>query len=923
MDAQQRSWLGSLGATFVKMSSPLTLDKPANVDHLNILLKRELHNCIIDESNATTNKTYSLFSIFPKLQIQWAVVRDLQINTDSGPVLLYAKGRWNISHFRYPDDKAEGTPLHLRSSEPNPNNPEDATSDEVTLDQDIEAAWVAGPNNSLSYSDSETDTEDNANLDDHVNDPDFSPSSSDISDSSGHPTSHASTTAIQTKNVSPERQFTRFLNALVTALHTHVVGTDHSYPIINGFHTFSAAFSTSPIFHALGPRKPDLIVIESKQEPLLDDISWEDPKLIMELTEEEYTPTSRIATTLHSKAYLMLCSQLWHRFVLGFQSLVISCASIITIALVQSSLGPSTSTRILAGLSAQSLPPLLLIIFTSVSIRPFKFTPLNPQKNPAILLRILQSKSIPDVTPDIQHVPLLPDLPTDPIGWVLGPDGEKYDILKMVWASQGLVGRGTACYCVRDPKTGEIFTLKDYRVDNSQLKHESDILERLRGIQGIPIKIKAWNVQFQGVADSTMHIRLPYKHRLSANMKMAIGAGRTHRHILMSPFTTSIVNLGSVEELVSAICDIIRAHAQSLRRGVLHRDISINNLMLYWSFLLMTIFAVEDEIEESESTVPVAGVTASQDAKQITYGSHLRKGLLVDFDYAMLTDGKTFTFKGTGTLPFVSYRILQILQRNAGDESGRQIVDHRPEDDLESLFYVMVWICMLYDGPNNTLRTDVTFAQTPLFQWAEHNFACGDFAMCSLSKFQLMTSSDTTLLTDHITPYFKCLIPYLIEWRNGIGKAFDNADNIPPLHDDILVILNKALENICIGNTTRTIDPSNIDPHTEDTNHHPQAAHTPPTIDSSDVDPTTSHTEDVNRRPQAAWKRAKRPIPPSDRQLRSGKAVISLSETLIKRVHVGKKYGAEGGRNLLHRNVREFSKVGGVQSDTTNECKDA
>lgn len=92
------------------------------------------------------------------------------------------------------------------------------------------------------------------------------------------------------------------------------------------------------------------------------------------------------------------------------------------------------------------------------------------------------------------------------------------------------------------------------------------------------------------------------------------------------------------------------AHADSLARGVLHRDISINNLMLYYCFaVLMSDSAVSDCVEEN--AVPLAGRTdpasASQEAKEVAAESRLRNGLLVDFDYAMLTDGKTFTFKGT------------------------------------------------------------------------------------------------------------------------------------------------------------------------------------------------------------------------------------------------------------------------------------
>jgi Fungal protein kinase len=231
-----------------------------------------------------------------------------------------------------------------------------------------------------------------------------------------------------------------------------------------------------------------------------------------------------------------------------------------------------------------------------------------------------------------------------------------------------------------------------------------------------------------------------------------------------------------------------------------------------------------------------------------------------------------------GTLPFVSYRILKILQKNIdADATGRQqkqIIDHQPADDLESLFYVLVWICILYDGPNNSPRTDVSFQHTPVYQWAEQDFARGDFSMCLLSKFKLMTSHDTTALTNHITPYFKCLEPFLLEWRNKIGMAFDKDDEVPPMqHADVLEILNKALTHIRTSNTTHT---------------------SPATIDSSDDNAAPLDMQDAIFPPQAVQKRAKRSIPPSDRQLRPRHTGVSLGETLAKRVPLKRRSGEAG-----------------------------
>lgn len=264
------------------------------------------------------------------MKLSPSAIQNLQIETDHGPTIrLYQKDRWNISQFWDPDDAKDASPLPHPSEHDPLNSSQDPNSEgslPVALDQDIEAAWENNFTGSPPPSDCETETESDtgSDSDDRTKDPDYTNSSnsadsadSDASDCSGH----VSTTALpkQTKtNVSSERQYARFLNALVSALQSHVANPQSSYPIIQGFRTFTAAFSTVPIFHALAQRKPDLIVIESKQERLLDDISWEDPKIIMELTEEEYTPTSRIAYTLHTKAYLVLRSQPWRRFVLGF-----------------------------------------------------------------------------------------------------------------------------------------------------------------------------------------------------------------------------------------------------------------------------------------------------------------------------------------------------------------------------------------------------------------------------------------------------------------------------------------------------------------------------------------------------------------------------------------------------------------------------
>lgn len=108
----------------------------------------------------------------------------------------------------------------------------------------------------------------------------------------------------------------------------------------------------------------------------------------------------------------------------------------------------------------------------------------------------------------------------DPIGWLLGPDGEKYDVLGILWVSNSFVGRGTICYQVRDQATGKIYALKDHWVEISRVDHESDILASFNDIPGIPKLIRAWNVQFQDHDDTTSRIRQHFRNLL-AESKMS------------------------------------------------------------------------------------------------------------------------------------------------------------------------------------------------------------------------------------------------------------------------------------------------------------------------------------------------------------------------------------------------------------------
>ena len=122
------------------------------------------------------------------------------------------------------------------------------------------------------------------------------------------------------------------------------------------------------------------------------------------------------------------------------------------------------------------------------------------------------------------------------------------------------------------------------------------------------------------------------------------------------------------------------------QRGYLHRNVSINNTMIYEEVL-------------PDGTIRV-------------------RGLLIDFDYAIKVDelGRTpgpgdrtvsvtdqsrlldLIAHTQGTLPFMATELL-----HATDDAP---VQHTPAHDLESFVYLLCWIVTLYDSPKSQLRKD-------------------------------------------------------------------------------------------------------------------------------------------------------------------------------------------------------------------------
>ncbi|WVN89508.1 uncharacterized protein L203_104733 [Cryptococcus depauperatus CBS 7841] len=185
-------------------------------------------------------------------------------------------------------------------------------------------------------------------------------------------------------------------------------------------------------------------------------------------------------------------------------------------------------------------------------------------------------------------------------------------------------------------------------------------------------------------------------------------SNRVHRRVILCDYGKPIYEASSRVALLAAMERCIAGHESLLQADFLHRDISINNLMI-------------DEDNDN--------------------------AFLIDLDLAIKVSRITASgAKGvTGTRAFMAIGIL------LGHE-------HSFMHDLESFFWVLFWICIHHDGPGKPVSSEYD-------RW---NYE-GDNMLADL-KFATIGDERKFLNTTraHFTPFYKPLIPFMNKIRKKI-----------------------------------------------------------------------------------------------------------------------------------------------------------
>ncbi|KAL1755703.1 hypothetical protein FB107DRAFT_212902 [Schizophyllum commune] len=324
---------------------------------------------------------------------------------------------------------------------------------------------------------------------------------------------------------------------------------------------------------------------------------------------------------------------------------------------------------------------------------------------------------------------------------VLHVNGVEYEILERLFNSYPIRGRGTVCWRCRRPDSDEEYVVKSTWVNVRREESEMSFLEQAQGVDGIPTLVDhELVVDAQGRPRSTDLFRAPLRRSSARQHELhGIDVLQLHR-LVMQPLARPLSDFRSKEELLSAIRDAVAAHLVLCHeRGILHNDISENNIML---------------------------------RAQIT--DRLRRGLLIDLDSATyISEPSSAACAGhhLGTLPFMSCTLLLYPG-----------LPHLPIHDLESFLYVLMWICTSYAGPMSARRTGFDPFRSPMGLWFT-----GDPTEVGKLKEKIMyqpPSKFRAFLDDTFDPYFDDLKDCVCEIRRAI--LFNAEDTT---HEDILDIL--------------------------------------------------------------------------------------------------------------------------------------
>ena len=120
------------------------------------------------------------------------------------------------------------------------------------------------------------------------------------------------------------------------------------------------------------------------------------------------------------------------------------------------------------------------------------------------------------------------------------------EIISLIFFNYLICGRGTSCWHVL--YDGQDYVVKDSWAHESRVNCETDILNRIRGLEGVPQLVTAWIVEIEGSVDRTDTRR--------TSLPLDVGV-HIHCRLLLQPVGLPLSEFKSIHELLSIFIDIL------------------------------------------------------------------------------------------------------------------------------------------------------------------------------------------------------------------------------------------------------------------------------------------------------------------------------------------------------------------------------
>ncbi|KAL5478730.1 hypothetical protein ACEPAI_2007 [Sanghuangporus weigelae] len=244
---------------------------------------------------------------------------------------------------------------------------------------------------------------------------------------------------------------------------------------------------------------------------------------------------------------------------------------------------------------------------------------------------------------------------------------------KLVDGAGRLFG-SSATSCVFAECSGELYAIKDawlYYDKKDDVPSEAQILSQINDVENVPRLVDHERLKTRdGTEDST---------DLFGNTDGFPGLStRFHHRYVMKPAGVRLNWFISLEEIVSAIRDVVKAIKDLLARRILHGDINFSSVLL---------------------------------ALDTGSPTSLRKGLVVNFSNAIEMDNDPFGLKAEMSQWFCSQDLAYAHCK------CDWFFKRAYYQDLESTLYLLCFVCIALDGPNRAIDFEVLFKRGPLSKW--------------------------------------------------------------------------------------------------------------------------------------------------------------------------------------------------------------